>query len=108
MVKFGSHIKKKVKQILEEIGMKLTSAKYVSIMYYIVRNFVGINEIGGGSDRSNVQGNVISVVNAGAGTGNAFDIMTPTDGVIMGNTYAGSDAQGTLALTTGIIVNYDG
>lgn len=73
-------------------------------------SFSGISESGGGSNRSNVQGNVITMNNTGAGTGNAFSIgsPTPTDGVITGNTYAGSDAQGTLALTTGIIANNDG
>jgi len=39
------YLEKKVKQILAETGMKLAPSKYVSIMYYIIRNFVGINEI---------------------------------------------------------------
>jgi flagellar protein FlaI len=40
-----SYLEKKVKQIIEETGMKISPNKYVNIMYFIIRNFVGINEI---------------------------------------------------------------
>lgn len=40
-----SYLEKKVKQIMEETGMKISPSKYVNIMYYIIRDFVGINEI---------------------------------------------------------------
>jgi flagellar protein FlaI len=40
-----AYLEKKVKQIIEESGMGLPSNKYFDIMYYIIRNFVGINEI---------------------------------------------------------------
>jgi flagellar protein FlaI len=39
------YLEKKVKQILAETGLKISHNKYVNIMYYIIRNFVGINEI---------------------------------------------------------------
>ncbi|RLI98556.1 MAG: secretion system protein E [Candidatus Aenigmatarchaeota archaeon] len=39
------YLEKKVKQIIKETGMKLQPSSYVNIMYYIIRNFVGINEI---------------------------------------------------------------
>ncbi len=39
------YLQKKVKQILIETNTKLTDASYIKIMYYIWRNFVGLNEI---------------------------------------------------------------
>ncbi len=39
------YLQKKAKQILEETGRVLSAEKYVKIMYYIIRNFVGLNEI---------------------------------------------------------------
>jgi len=40
-----AYLEKKIKQIIEESGMQLSPNKYVNIMYYVIRNFVGINEI---------------------------------------------------------------
>jgi hypothetical protein len=44
-----------------------------------------------------INGNRIVVVNTGAGTGEAFNV-NQTNGTSVGNTYAGSDAKGTLNL----------
>jgi flagellar protein FlaI len=40
-----AYLEKKTKQILLENNIKLTDASYIKIMYYIWRNFVGLNEI---------------------------------------------------------------
>jgi len=40
-----AYLEKKVKQIMDETGMNMSPNKYVNMMYYVVRNFVGINEI---------------------------------------------------------------
>ena len=43
--KATQYLQGKVKQILEETGRVLSAGRYIKIMYYIVRNFVGLNEI---------------------------------------------------------------
>ncbi len=43
--KAAEYLEKKVKQIIAETGMKIDPERFVNIMYYIVRNFAGINEI---------------------------------------------------------------
>jgi len=40
-----NYLHKKVVSIIEELDMKLPYQKYTKIMYYIIRNFVGLNEI---------------------------------------------------------------
>ena len=41
----ADYLQKKAKQILEETGTVLSRGSYVKIMYYIVRDFIGLNEI---------------------------------------------------------------
>jgi flagellar protein FlaI len=40
-----SCIEEKVKYLLKEYGLKATESQYQTLMYYIYRNFVGLNEI---------------------------------------------------------------
>ena len=39
------YLEKKISTIMDETGMKIPPSRYVNVMYYIIRNFVGINEI---------------------------------------------------------------
>ncbi|MEM7814278.1 MAG: type II/IV secretion system ATPase subunit [Candidatus Aenigmatarchaeota archaeon] len=39
------YLEKNVIKVIKELGLKLTQEQYVKIMYYIYRNFVGLNEI---------------------------------------------------------------
>ena len=38
-------LQKKIGQILEDTGTKLPQERYIKVMYYIIRNFVGLNRI---------------------------------------------------------------
>jgi flagellar protein FlaI len=40
-----AYLQKKISQIMEDTGMKVAQDKYVRIMYYIMRDFVGLNRI---------------------------------------------------------------
>jgi flagellar protein FlaI len=40
-----SYLQQKIQKVLAEMSIVLTSERYVKIMYYLVRNFVGLNEI---------------------------------------------------------------
>jgi flagellar protein FlaI len=40
-----NYLHKKVVRILEDLGMEISYQKYTKIMYYIIRNFIGLNEI---------------------------------------------------------------
>ncbi len=39
------YIQDKVNEIIEDTGMKLSPDKYAKIMYYIIRDFIGLNEL---------------------------------------------------------------
>jgi flagellar protein FlaI len=39
------YLEKNVVKVIKELGLKLTQEQYIKIMYYIYRNFVGLNEI---------------------------------------------------------------
>ncbi|MEM7826557.1 MAG: type II/IV secretion system ATPase subunit, partial [Candidatus Aenigmatarchaeota archaeon] len=39
------YLQKNVVKVIKELGLKLTQEQYIKIMYYIYRNFVGLNEI---------------------------------------------------------------
>jgi flagellar protein FlaI len=39
------YIEKKLKDVLEDNGMTLDAGKYKKVMYYIIRDFIGLNEI---------------------------------------------------------------
>ena len=41
----AEYLQKKVGMLLSETGMKLSKEEYMKIMYYIVRDFVGLNEL---------------------------------------------------------------
>ncbi len=43
--KATEYLEKQIKKVLKELGMKLNPGQYTRIMYYIYRNFVGLNEI---------------------------------------------------------------
>ncbi len=40
-----SYLEKNIKVILDELGMKISQETFVKIMYYVYRDFVGLNEI---------------------------------------------------------------
>ncbi len=44
-VKIIKYLEEKVQNILRNLGITLTAVQYLKIMYYIYRNFVGLNEI---------------------------------------------------------------
>jgi flagellar protein FlaI len=39
------YLEKNVMKVIKELGLKLTQEQYIKVMYYIYRNFVGLNEI---------------------------------------------------------------
>jgi flagellar protein FlaI len=39
------YLQSKIQKVLEDMNMKLSSERYTKITYYLVRNFVGLNEI---------------------------------------------------------------
>jgi flagellar protein FlaI len=39
------YLEKNVMKVIKELGLKLTQEQYIKMMYYIYRNFVGLNEI---------------------------------------------------------------
>ncbi|MEE9406081.1 MAG: type II/IV secretion system ATPase subunit [Candidatus Aenigmarchaeota archaeon] len=43
--KATGYLQEKVKQVMEETGMDVPVAKFIKIMYYLMRNLVGLNEI---------------------------------------------------------------
>ncbi|MEM5766053.1 MAG: type II/IV secretion system ATPase subunit [Candidatus Aenigmatarchaeota archaeon] len=43
--KIIEYLEKNVVKVIKELGIKLTQEQYIKIMYYIYRNFVGLNEI---------------------------------------------------------------
>jgi flagellar protein FlaI len=40
-----SYLQQKIQNVLTEMNIKLTNERYIKIMYYLVRNFVGLDEI---------------------------------------------------------------
>ncbi|MEM7821588.1 MAG: type II/IV secretion system ATPase subunit [Candidatus Aenigmatarchaeota archaeon] len=40
-----NYIEKNVSKVIKEYGIKVTPSQYIKIMYYVYRNFVGLNEI---------------------------------------------------------------
>jgi flagellar protein FlaI len=43
--KLIEYLEKNVLKVIKELGIKLTQEQYIKLMYYIYRNFVGLNEI---------------------------------------------------------------
>lgn len=43
--KATQYLEKQIKKVLKELSIKLTPDQYTRIMYYVYRNFVGLNEI---------------------------------------------------------------
>ncbi|MFH8119989.1 MAG: type II/IV secretion system ATPase subunit [Candidatus Aenigmatarchaeota archaeon] len=43
--KIIEYLEKNVLKVIKELGIKLTQEQYVKIMYYLYRNFVGLNEL---------------------------------------------------------------
>ena len=43
--KLVEYLEKNVIKVIKELGIKLTQEQYIKLMYYIYRNFVGLNEI---------------------------------------------------------------
>jgi flagellar protein FlaI len=43
--KLIEYLEKNVIKVIKELGIKLTQEQYIKVMYYIYRNFVGLNEI---------------------------------------------------------------
>lgn len=43
--KIIEYLEKNVVKVIKELGLKLSQEQYIKIMYYIYRNFVGLNEI---------------------------------------------------------------
>lgn len=49
------YLQKQVNKVLKDFGMQLTQNQYVKIMYYIYRNFIGLNEIDGLMQDPNIE-----------------------------------------------------
>ncbi|MEM5773144.1 MAG: type II/IV secretion system ATPase subunit [Candidatus Aenigmatarchaeota archaeon] len=43
--KIIEYLEKNVVKVIKELGIKLTQEQYIKVMYYLYRNFVGLNEI---------------------------------------------------------------